>query len=422
MKTTCQSLSLLALFIFMLIPNASGSELPGAVPEDVGLSSERLERIGSLMQKYIGQNRISGAVTLIARHGKVAHLEAHGLMDVESGKPMHTDTIFRIASMTKTFTSIAAMMLYEEGCFLLTDPVSQYIPEFKNLQVLVPAPESYEHAAASGYAIVPAKREMTIRHLLNHTSGLTSTLWQRPHINTMYRETLGGERTIGEMIRKLGGLPLHQHPGDAFEYGHSTNVLGYLVEVVSGMTLADFFQERICGPLSLKDTFFYVPDDKLDRLATLYKPDGDDDIEPVQKGYRGSQTRFSGAGGLFSTINDFGRLLQMLLNGGELEGTRLLGLKTVELMTTNSIGDLYSTWPQLHGDKFGLGFGIRTERGKYDGLESLGTYSWGGIFNTIFYVDPQEEMICIFMNQLFPQDHLTIRRQFRVLAYQAIVE
>ena len=391
-------------------------------PESAGLSSERLERINNLMKRHVDDHNISGSVTLVARHGKIAHLEAHGMRDVESREPMKTDTIFRIASMTKAFTSVAAMMLYEEGHYQLTDPVSMYIPEFKDVKVLVPAPASYEHAAASGYAIVPAKREMTIRHLLNHTSGLTSTLWQRPHINEMYKNTLGGEKTMGEMVKKLATLPLHEHPGDAFEYGHSTNVLGYLVEVISGMTLAEFIEERICQPLDLDDTFFYVPDDKLDRLATLYRPLPDGGIEARNKGYRGSQTFHMGAGGLFSTIGDYGRFLQMLLNGGELDGARLLGKKTVELMTSNSIGDLYSTWPQLHGDKFGLGFGIRTERGRFDDNESIGTYSWGGIFNTIFYVDPSEDMLCIFMNQLFPQDHLTIRRQFRVHAFSAIID
>ncbi|MBN1294882.1 MAG: beta-lactamase family protein [Candidatus Latescibacteria bacterium] len=422
MKRTVLCLIIQLLIASLMVNEIFSDGLPTTTPEKVGLSSERLERINKVIQNYVDTNRISGAVTLVARHGKTAHIKATGLMDIESGKPMQTNAIFRIASMTKAFTSVAAMMLYEEGCFLLTDPVSEYIPEFKDLKVLVPAPESYEHSAAAGYAIVPAKREMTIRHLLNHTSGLTSTLWQRPYINDMYKNNLGGETTIGEMVRKLGKLPLYNHPGDAFEYGESTNVLGYLVEVVSGMTLAEFIDIRICEPLGLDDTFFYVPDDKLDRIATLYRPKPEEGLEPANKGYRGSQTRFSGTGGLFSTINDYARFLQMLLNGGELDGVRILGRKTIELMTTNSIGDLYSTWPQLHGDKFGLGFGIRTERGRFDDIESIGTYSWGGIFNTIFYVDPKEDMICIFMNQLFPQDHLTIRRQFRVLAFQAIVD
>ena len=411
------------LFVFVMFISThcvTGSGLPKAKPEEVGLSSKRLERINVLMDRYVEENKISGAVTLVARHGRTAHLEAHGKMSIEDNKPMQTDTIFRIASMTKALTSVAAMMLYEEGYFLLTDPVSNVIPEFKELKVLVPAPNSYEHAAASGYAIVPAKRAMTVRHLLNHTSGLTSTLWQRPHINEMYRTTLGGERTMGEMVKKLATLPLHHHPGDAFEYGQSTNVLGYYIEIVSGMTLAEFFQQRICEPLGLDDTFFYVPDDKTGRVATLYKPETDSSLTPGRTGNRGSQTYFSGAGGLFSTIDDYARFLQMLLNGGELDNVRLLSRKSVELMTTNSIGKLYSTWPQLHGDKFGLGFGIRTERGRFDDIESIGTYSWGGIFNTIFYVDPKEDMVCIFMNQLFPQDHLTIRRQFRVLAFQAI--
>ena len=410
-------------FLFLLsfsVSTVYSQELSIVKPEEVNLSKEKLDRITQVMQKYVDDNKISGSVTLVARHGKTAHLEAVGMMDIESEKRMRIDTIFRIASMTKPITSVAVMMLYEEGHFLLADPVSKYIHEFENSRVLVTAPASYEHSAAAGYALVPAKREITIRHLLNHTSGLSSRLWKRPYLDDMYKNTLGGERTVGEMVKKLAGLPLLHHPGDAFEYGLSTDVLAYLVEVVSGMTLDEFFMKRIFEPLGMKNTFFYVPDDKLSLLATLYGPNKDGGIDPVQKNHRGSKTYFSGTGGLFSTISDYSRFLQMMLNGGELDGVRLLSRKSVEIMTANSIGDLHSTWPQLHGDKFGLGFGIRTERGQYDELESLGTYSWGGIFNTIFYVDPKEDMICIFMNQLFPQDHLTVRRQFRVLAYQAI--
>ena len=414
------------IFTLMLLSGFSmesmGQSLQYAKPEEVGLSSERLGRIDTLMDSYVADRKISGAVTLVARHGEIAHFEAHGFRDVESQSPMRRDTVFRIASMTKIFTSVAAMMLYEEGKFLLTDPVSEYIPELKNATVLVPAPLSYEHAAASGYAIVPAKREMTVRHLLNHTSGLSSGLWKRPWINDMYQKELGGEATLGERMRKLAKLPLLFHPGDAFEYGYSTDMLAFLVEVVSGTTLDEFFRVRICEPLGMKDTFFYAPDGKLDRLATLYKPLDSGDVEATRRNHRGSETYFSGAGGLFSTMEDYYRLAQMLLNGGELNGVRLLGKKTVELMMTNSIGELNSTWPQLHGDKFGLGFGIRTERGRFDDIESIGTCSWGGIYNTIFYIDPKEHMVYIFMNQLFPQDHLKIRRQFRVLAFQSIIE
>jgi len=414
---------IISLIIISFFSTESMSQSLGyAKAEKVGLSTERLTRLNTLMDDYVARKEISGSVTLVARHGQIAHFEAHGFRDVESGSTMKKDTIFRIASMTKIFTSVAALMLYEEGKFLLTDPVSEYIPEFENTTVLVAAPASYEHAAASGYAIVPAHREMTVRHLLNHTSGLSSGLWKRPWINDLYQKELGGEKTLGEKMRKLAKLPLTFHPGDEFEYGFSTDMLAYLIEQVSGMQLDEFFRLRICEPLGMKDTFFYVPDDKLDRLATLYKPAENGGIEVTRRDHRGSKTYFSGAGGLFSTTEDYFRLAQMLCNGGELNGVQLLGKKTVELMMTNSIGELNCTWPQLHGDKFGLGFGIRTERGRFDDIESIGTCSWGGIFNTAFYIDPKEDFVCIFMNQLFPQDHLKIRRQFRVLSFQSIVE
>jgi len=427
----------LMLFLLWLARLVSGQGLSTASPEEIGLSSERLERIGAVMQKYVDENQLAGAVIMVARHGKAAYLETFGMMDIEAKKPMRIDTIFRLASMSKAITSTAVMMLYEEGHFLLSDPISKYIPEFKNAQVIVP--NSPGDVSSRSYSLVPAHREITIRHLLNHTSGLTYQ-WNQ-YLGEMYFNAgithglIQDESTIGEKVKILAGLPLLHHPGEAFEYGLSVDVLGYLVEVVSGMTLDEFFQNRIFKPLGMKDTFFFIPEGKLSRLATVYRPDQEDGISrlpetPVGDApfvysasypYRGPRSYFSGGGGLCSTISDYVRFCQMMLNGGELDGIRLLSRKTVELMTTNSIGDLYID-NRFLGDKFGLGFGIRTERGQYDELESIGTYMWGGFWNTFFWIDPREELICIIMSQLYPNNGHGDLKIFRVLASQSIID
>ena len=427
----------LAIFLLWLARSVSGQGLPIAAPEEVGLSSERLERIGTVMQKYVDENQLAGAVIMVARHGKAAYLETFGTMDIDEKKPMRTDTIFRIASMSKAITSTAVMMLYEEGHFLLSDPISKYIPEFKNAQVLVP--ESPGDASSLPYSLVPAHRDITIRHLLNHTSGLTYQ-WNQ-YLGEIYFNAgithglIQDKSTIGEKVKILADLPLLHHPGEAYEYSLSIDVLGYLVEVVSGMTLDEFFQERLFKPLGMKDTFFFIPEEKLSRLSAVYHPDQEGGIKrlpetPVGDApfvysasypYQGPRSYFSGGGGLCSTISDYARFCQMMLNGGELDGVRLLSRKTVELMTTNSIGDLYID-NRFLGDKFGLGFGIRTERGRYDELESIGTYMWGGFWNTLFWIDPQEELICIIMSQLYPNDGNEGLNIFRVLASQAIID
>jgi CubicO group peptidase (beta-lactamase class C family) len=338
--------------------------------------------------------------------------------------------------MTKPITSVAVMMLYEEGHFLLSDPVSKYIPEFKNPRVL--APESGEDSDSTSPATVPAKSEITIRHLLNHTSGITYN-WNGK-LGKVYNEAgvtngfVQTDSTIGEKMKTLAGLPLLHHPGEAFEYGLSVDVLGYLVEVVSGMTFDEFLHKRIFEPLGMKDTHFFIPEEKLSRLAAVYKRTSEGAIErlpeePIVEGtniystsypYQGPRSYFSGGAGLSSTTSDYARFLQMMLNGGELDGVRLLSPKTVKLMTSNTIGDLYS-WRWL-GDKFGLGFAIRTERGSHGEIESNGTYLWGGFFYTWFWVDPEEEMIYIFMSQLHPAGGLTLNNKFKVLVCQSIVD
>lgn len=423
MKQKC----LLVLMIAVTCIPTLGQGLPTASPESVGLSAQRLERIGVLMQKNIDVGRVAGTVTLVARHGKVAWFKAQGMADKEAGKAMPPDALFRICSMSKSITSTAVMMLYEEGQFLLNDPVSKFLPEFKNMKVLAKTPSGEAYT-------IPASREITIKHLLTHTSGLTYQ-WNAD-LGTRYRDAnvthglVQYDGKIGDSIRALAGLPLLFNPGDRFEYSLSIDVLGYLVEVVSGMPLDEFFKKRIFEPIGMKDTFFFVPDEKVARLATAYTwydgkglsrfPD-----KPIVEGafsysadypYRGPKKLFAGGAGLCSTAADYARFCQMILNGGQLDGTRLMSRKTVELMTHDQLG-------KVNPDSgFGLGFGISGDKAPLQEVGSPGNYGWGGFFYTEFVIDPKEELIAIFMAQLHPTGGLNINQVFKALAYQSIID
>ena len=368
-------------------------------------------------------------MTLVARRGQVAHLGVYGMQDIEGGKPMRADTIFRIASMTKPITSTAVMMLYEEGRFLLSDPVSKFIPEFGDVTVL-PSESSADQTPAA------AARAVTIRHLLTHTSGLTYQ-WNK-RLGHKYKEAgvthglLQDPSTIGVKMKSLAKVPLLHHPGDAFEYSLSIDVLGRIVEVASGMTLDEFFQQRIFKPLGMKDTHFFLPQGKKARLAAVYARDETGPIERVGeqpvKGdealvysvsypYEGPRSYFSGGGGLVSTAADYARFSQAMLNGGELEGVRLLSPKTVELMTTNHLAGLKDA------DRgFGLGFSVLRDERDLTEIGSIGTFGWGGFFFTQFFIDPEEEMVGVFMAQLHPSGGLKLQARFKALAYQAIIE
>jgi CubicO group peptidase (beta-lactamase class C family) len=406
---------------------AFGQGLPTASPESVGLSAQRLERIGASMQKNIDEGRLAGTVTLVARHGKVAWLKAQGMADRETGKAMAADALFRICSMSKPITSTAVMLLYEEGRFLLNDPVSKFLPEFKNMKVLAKTPSGQTYT-------IPASRQITIRHLLTHTSGLTYH-WNAD-LGNLYRDAnvahglLQYDGTIGDSVRALAGLPLLFNPGDRFEYSLAIDTLGRLVEVVSGMPLDEFFRKRIFEPAGMKDTCFFVPDDKVARLATAYAwydgkglnrfPD-----KPIDEGafsysadypYHGPKKLFAGGAGLCSTAADYVRFCQMILNGGKLDGTRLLSRKSVELMTHDQLGKVNSDFG------FGIGFGVSGEKGPMDEIGSPGSYGWGGFFYTEFVIDPKEELIAIFMAQLHPTGGLTIDQIFKALAYQSIID
>lgn len=394
-------------------------------PEQVGLSSARLERIHVHMQSYVDRKKYAGILTVIARRGKLAFTDHVGMMDIEANKPMRFDTIFRIASMTKPITSVAAMMLYEEGYFQLSDPVSKFIPEFKNLKVLKKATEQ-------GIESEPAKRETTIRDLLCHTSGLSGGFDpQNDPIDALYHKVDVRNRagTLKDMILKLAELPLASHPGSEWRYSLSTTVLGYLVQVISGMRFDIFLRQRIFEPLGMTDTGFHVPPEKSDRLAALYAPADDGLRVAATPGFSQSDltkpaTFFSGEGGLVSTVSDYLRFSEMLLNHGELDGARLLSRKTVELMTTNHLSKEllpYRLVRPQNGLGFGLGFSVVMDIGQTAILGSAGTFSWGGAFNTLFWVDPKEEMIGILMTQ-YSVPLQPIRQEFQTLSYQAIVD
>jgi len=419
-----KSIPVLLGFLF-LAAAAFSQDLPSAKPESVGLSSERLDRIATVVQRDIDDKRIAGAVTLVVRHGKVAWFKAQGMADRENSKPMPTDAMFRICSMTKPITSVAVMMLYEEGKFLLDDPVSKYLPEFRNPKVLV------KPASGEPYTI-PATKEITIRDLLRHTSGITYN-WNAD-LGPMYEKAdvasglLQYDGTIGDSVKRLGPLPLLFNPGERFEYSLSVDVLGRLVEVLSGKPLDEFFRTRIFEPLGMKDTYFFVPDNKVPRLATAYTYYEGKGLQrfpdtPIREGTfvysadyptRGPKKLFSGGAGLVSTAMDYARFCQMMLDEGKAGNTRLLSRKTVELMTHDQLG-------KIGPDQgFGLGFGIEGTKSPLSELGSPGEYNWGGFFYTGFTIDPKEQMIVVFMAQLHPTGDLTLDRQVNELAYQAI--
>ncbi len=407
----------------------SAAGLPVGKPEEVGLSGERLGRIRTAMQRYVDKGMVPGVVTMVARRGKVVHLEAVGYRDAESKTPMTTDTIFRIASMTKPIASVALMMLYEEGHFLLNDPIAKFLPEFSNLKVAVPA--SGEDRLGTPYKLIPAARPITFKHVLTHTAGFANTYRgiTQPEFAKTFQQGRKPNDTIGDAVKRLATLPLNFHPGDAWEYGNATDVVGRLVEVISGQTLDEFLQKRIFAPLKMTDTHFYLPQAKLNRFAAVYQPDDKNgnkikllEAPTAESRYvKEPHVYFSGAGGLVSTAADYVRFHQMMLNGGELDGARILGRKTVELMTTNAIGDL-PVWLSGPGYGFGLGYSVIKDIGQAAISGSVGQYGWGGAFCTYFWVDPQEEMIGIMMTQVIPYTHINIRQEFQVLANQAIVD
>lgn len=406
----------------------SFASIAGAVEQDsaeeLGFSPDRLARLDAVIESSIDHRQLAGAVMYIARDGQTVHLKAYGLQDVENKQPMAADAIFRIASMSKAVTTIAALMLYEEGRFLLNDPVSKYIPAFANSVVAVPPPAG--SAPEVKYTTVPAARPISIRDLMRHTAGLTygdglaAEEYKKANLSGWY--FADHDEPIGAAIDRLGKLPLHGQPGEAWQYGFGTDVLGRLVEVVSGLPLDRFIEERITGPLKMVDTSFFLPAGKESRLANVYGVEKGQLVlkEAASKSdyVQGPRRCFSGGAGLLSTIGDYGRLLQMLLNEGELDGVRLLSPKTVALMRANHTGDKYGR--DTHG--FGLGFWVNDDPGAYGELGSEGAYGWGSAYFPQYLVDPKEGIVAIFMTQLRPTGGLTLNQRFKVLMYQALME
>lgn len=406
---------------------ASSKTIKEVTPSAAGFSAERLSRIDKLLQEYADKKWLAGGSAIVVHNGSIVYYKAFGYDDIDTKKAEKKDAIFRIASQTKAITSVAVMMLYEQGKFLLDDAVSRYIPEFKDQKVL----DKFNEADTT-WTTVPAKREVTIRDLLTHTSGIGYAQIGSKEANAIYYKNgiwagLGvGKILLGDKMRKLGSLPLFHQPGEKWTYGLNTDLLGYLVEVVSGMSLADFFRKNIFEPIGMKDTYFYLPKDKYSRLATLYTEDStthvkkaDEYVELNGKFYRdypiSEGTYFSGGGGLSSTAYDYAVFMQMLLNGGEYNGKRILSRNSINLMTQNQIGDL-----SLGDNKFGLGFGITTEKGAAKTPVSAGTYDWGGAFSSSYWIDPKEKIAAqLFLNQ-FPNSHAEIHNKFKVLVYQAL--
>jgi len=393
-------------------------------PEDVGLSGARLYKIDHLTQRYIDEGKLPGTISLVARRGEIVHLESQGMMDIEADKKMQDDTIFRIYSMSKPITSVALMMLYEDGCFQLDDPVSRFIPGFADLAVY----------GKTGNQ--KAERQMTIRDLLTHTSGLTYGFLQTHPVDDMYRDAAVEESdSLDEMVEKLCEMPLVFSPGSRWRYSVATDVCGYLVQKISDIPFDDFLKEQIFEPLEMKDTGFYVAEDETHRFAANYQKTADDGMQlidsPEHSTYLKPRTMHSGGGGLVSTVHDYYRFAQLLLNGGEFNGVRLLGTKTMELMASNHLpnnGDLtsmgqptFSETP-FDGIGFGLGFSVMIDPTEAQILGSPGEFAWGGAASTYFWVDPEEDMLVIFLTQLMPSGSYPIRRELRVAAYQSIID
>jgi CubicO group peptidase (beta-lactamase class C family) len=413
------------IVVALLALGLTAGAVPTGKPEDVGLSSDRLQRIAQVMQRYIDTRQVTGGVTVVSRKGRIAHFEAHGLMDVEARTPMRKDSIFRMASMSKPVTGVAIMMLLEEGKVRLMDPVSKFIPEFKDTKVAMAKPAAGGAGRGGPQApqeiyTVPANREITIRDLMTHTSGLESGgAGTREGARIAPRNSTDN---LAGYIPKLGVVPLDFQPGTEWRYSALAGIdtLGRVVEVVSGMTFDQFLKQRIFDPLGMKDTAFYPTEDRMSRVVTLYSagPAGLQRTETPS--WLATRTLFSGAGGLWSTGEDYMQFAQMLVNGGELNGKRLLSPRTVDLMASNHVGDLF-THAAL--GRPGMGFGLTVEV-VTDGIQanrrtSNGSFGWDGAFGTHFWVDRKEQLVGLLMIQ---EPVGALSRDFENAVMQAIVD
>ena len=438
----------LVLAVMLVVAPASAKEMSSTKPERQGFSSERLEKLTQLMNAKVEDGTMVGGMGMIARNGKIIYSQTYGQADREAGKAMTDDAIYRIYSMSKPITGVALMMLYEEGKFRLNDPIAMYIPEMANLQValstagtgIVSDGTTSTTIGAGDKSLIgqtrKPTRQPTIRDLMTHTAGLTYGVFGNTEVDQAYRKAgLLGDMNLKEFVTALGKLPLQYDPGSQWHYSVSVDVQGYLVEVLSGMKFSEFLQQRIFAPLDMKDTAFKINEGNKDRLTQLYKPEGvtaDNYFSPatgsglevadafISAGYIYGGKFESGGGGLVATARDYMRFSQMMLNGGELDGVRILSPKTVDLMTANHIGDMGLGFGRK-GVGFGLDFAVVLNPGEVGEVSSAGEYNWGGAAGTRFWIDPQEQLIGLFMVQSIP--HRTrLAGDFKVMTYQALVE
>ncbi len=425
MKTTYPTKYATLLFAFLLFFTTNSQELAKVSPEEVGISSKRLEVLSQTFQDYIDENELSGATILVARKGKVAYFEAFGKNDLENDIPMTKNSMFRIASQTKAIVSVGVMMLQEQGKLLITDPVGKYIPAFMETKVAVSKDDG-------SYDIVPANRPITIRDLLTHTSGVSygegiaADIWEKAKIQGWY--FADREEPILATVTRMAELPFESQPGERFVYGYNTDILGALIEVISGEPLDVFLKQHILDPLEMTDTHFYLPKEKKERLAVVYSS-SENGLERAsnpggmvgQGAYvDGPRKSFSGGAGLLSTSMDYAKFLQMMLNKGTLNGKRIISPKTVELMTINHLGD--ASFPWAGGTGFGLGFSVVEDLGDRGTLGSVGEYGWGGAYHSSYWVDPKEELVVVYFTQLIPAGDIDDHGKLRALIYQALVD
>ena len=424
------SLSLLLTLTALTTPVQTAEDLPRAEPDAVGLSAERLARLTDAMQGYVDDGKLAGGVVLVARRGRVAYLNAFGQRDLASGAAMGEDAMFRIASQTKAIISTGVMLLQEEGKLLITDPVGNYLPMFAETTVAEPNDEG-------GYNVVPARRPITIRDLLTHTAGISygrrtdergpaAETWEEAGITGWY--FADRDEPVVDTMTRLAELPMDAHPGERWVYGYNTDILGAMIEKISGQTLGDFLKERLFDPLGMTDTHFFLPESKVGRLATVYSSVGDGSsferapdpghMEGQGQYVTGPRKAFSAGAGALSTATDYATFLQMMLNGGELNGTRILSRKSVESMISDHMNGI----DFRPGQSFGLGFSLTHDPAATGLPGSVGEFAWAGAYHSTYWVDPKEELVVVYLTQIIPAINLDDQRKVRTMVYQAIID
>ncbi|MGY0580920.1 MAG: serine hydrolase domain-containing protein [Paraglaciecola chathamensis] len=419
MKKTNQLL--LACAASALLAQSALADIRTTNPKKVGMSQARLERIEPAMQAFVDEQKLAGTLTLVARKGKVVHVEGVGYRDREAKAPMSEDTIFRIYSMTKPITAVAALTLWEQGKFQMNDPVSKYLPELANLKV-------YAGMDGENMVLEDTSKVMTIKQLFTHTAGFSYGFTQSP-VDKLYQQSalFSGQIKRQDLLKEVAKLPLNHQPGSKWNYSIGTDIIGILVERLSGQTLGAYFEQHIFEPLEMDDTGFYVPEAKQDRLAQIYVINQQGQTVPMENeplgDYLSAPEIESGGGGLVSTIEDYYTFTQMLLNGGEYQGKRILGRKTVEYMRTNHLPtSLIPFEPSSTGEGYGLAMSVTVDEQGANTMGSAGDYGWAGAASTYFRIDPKEQMIVISMTQLMPSSYFSYNKDFKNIAYQALID